>query len=228
VPGTTLPDVLVVDDDAALRRTLERALRLGGFAVRTAPDGDAALEEIARRAPAAVVLDMTMPGTDGLDVIRRSRGRGEDMPICVLSARDGVDDRILGLQAGADDYLTKPFDTGELLARLHALLRRRGEPIAQQSEAGPVRVDRRRHLAWLDDEPLELTGREFGLLACLVEHAGVVLTRDQLLDQVWGYDFEVGTNVVDVFVGYLRRKLEADGRERILRTVRGQGFMLRA
>jgi len=223
----TLPDILVVDDDEALRRTLERALRLGGFAVRVAPDGDSALQEISRRAPAAVVLDMTMPGADGLEVIRRCRGSGEDMPICVLSARDGVDDRIAGLQAGADDYLTKPFDVGELLARLHALLRRRGEPGSRLSQAGPLRVDRRRHRAWVEDEPLELTGREFGLLACLVEHAGVVLTREQLLEQVWGYDFAVGTNVVDVFVGYLRRKLETGGRPRIIRTVRGSGFMLR-
>jgi two-component system response regulator PrrA len=222
------PTVLVVDDDPGVRRALDRALRLEGFVVRLAAGGDEALQAVRARPPRAIVLDMTMPGTDGLAVIRGLRAQGDATPICVLSARDGLDDRVEGLQAGADDYLVKPFQTPELVARLHALLRRSASVTVALREVGPLRVDRRRHLVWLDGDEVDLTAREFSLLACFVDHAGAVLSRGQLLELVWGYDFAVATNVVDVFVGYLRRKLEVGGRPRMLHTVRGEGYVLRA
>jgi DNA-binding response OmpR family regulator len=221
------PHVLVVDDDSAIRQSLERALRLEGFAVSTAPDGERALEDVARTPPSVIVLDVTMPGLDGVAVTRRLRGHGDDVPILILSARDGVDDRVAGLAAGADDYLVKPFALPELVARLQALLRRRPERERLEMEVGDVRVDPRRRTAWRGARELDLTSREFDLLEALALHGGMVLTRQQLLEQVWGYTFDVQTNVVDVFVGYLRRKLEADGEPRALHTVRGQGFVLR-
>jgi two-component system, OmpR family, response regulator PrrA len=221
--------VLVVDDDAHIRQALERALRLEGFAVSTAVGGGEALEAIEQTPPAVIVLDVTMPDPDGVAVTRRLRGQGNDVPICILSARNGVGDRVAGLQAGADDYLVKPFAMEELIARLQALIRRRPEHAgAVARTVGAVRVDPSARQAWIDDVELELTGREFDLLDTLAQHPGMVLSREQLLEQVWGYTFDVQTNVVDVFVGYLRRKLEADGRERVLKTVRGQGFVLRA
>lgn len=223
----TAPTVLVVDDDPGVLRALERALRLEGFVVRTATGGDEALRSVADRPPRAIVLDMTMPGTDGLAVIRRLRADGDATPICVLSAREALEDRVEGLQAGADDYLVKPAQTPELVARLHALLRRAAPAAGTVREVGGLRVDRRRHRIWLDGDELDLTAREFALLACFADHAGQVLSRDQLLQLVWGYDFAVATNVVDVFVGYLRRKLEQGDRPRMLRTVRGEGYVLR-
>jgi two-component system response regulator PrrA len=223
------PVVLVVDDDEHIREALERALRLEGFAVVTASDGQDALDSIARRPPAVIVLDVTMPEPDGVEVTRRLRGSGSDVPICILSARDGVEDRVAGLQAGADDYLVKPFAVEELLARLQALMRRRPEHAGQvERTVGALRIDPAGRRAWVDGSELDLTGREFELLDALALHAGMVLSRSQLLEQVWGYAFDVQTNVVDVFVGYLRRKLEAEGRDRILHTVRGEGFVLRA
>lgn len=224
----TSPTVLVVDDDPGVLRALERALRLEGFVVRTATGGDEALRAVADRPPRAIVLDMTMPGTDGLAVIRRLRADGDTTPICVLSAREALDDRVEGLRAGADDYLVKPAQTPELVARLHALIRRAAPVAVPTREVGPLRVDRRRHRVWLDGSELALTAREFALLACFADHAGAVLSRGQLLELVWGYDFAVATNVVDVFVGYLRRKLEHDDRPRMLHTVRGEGYVLRA
>ena len=193
-----------------------------------AGDGEQALEEIARTPPSVLVLDVTMPGLDGVAVTRRLRGGGDDVPILILSARDGVDDRVAGLAAGADDYLVKPFALPELIARLQALLRRRPERDRLEMEVGDVRVDPRRRAAWRGARELDLTSREYELLEALVAHGGMVLSRRQLLEQVWGYTFDVQTNVVDVFVGYLRRKLEADGEPRVLHTLRGQGFVLRA
>jgi DNA-binding response OmpR family regulator len=222
------PLVLVVDDEPAIRVALERALRLEGFAVLTAADGEAALAAIAAQPPAAIVLDVVLPGIDGHTVAARLRAAGDDTPICILSARDEVADRVAGLQAGADDYLVKPFAIEELVARLHALLRRGAPKTAGQVLVfADLRVDPARRVATRGGEALELTRREFDLLEALARHAGLVLTRSQLLEQVWGYDWEADGNVVDVFVGYLRRKLEAGGRPRILQTVRGVGFVLR-
>ena len=219
------PLVLVVDDEATVRQALERALRLEGFAVATAADGGEALAAVAQKPPAVIVLDVTMPRLDGVSVVKRLRSDGIDTPVCMLSARDDVEDRVAGLQAGADDYLVKPFAIAELTARIEALLRRRGAEGAGPHMAGEIVVDPRRHVATRDGRALELTRREFDLLEAFARHRGQVLGRDQLLDIVWGYAAEVETNVVDVFVGYLRRKL---GEPRVIETVRGVGWVLRA
>ena len=221
------PLVLVVDDEASVRQALERALRLEGFAVATAAGGRAALEEVAARPPAVVVLDVMMPDLDGVSVVRRMRADGVDVPVCILSARDEVDDRVAGLQAGADDYLVKPFALAELTARLNALLRRRGSDAAGPLVVGDLVIDPRRHIVTRGGRTLEPTRREFELLEVFARHPGQVLSRDQLLTQVWGYATDVETNVVDVFVGYVRRKLEAAGEPRMLHTVRGIGWVLR-
>ena len=222
------PLVLVVDDEATVRQALERALSLEGFAVATAAGGREALAAVAEHPPAVMVLDVTMPDLDGVSVVRKLRADGVDVPVCILSARDEVTDRVSGLQAGADDYLVKPFAIAELSARLHALLRRRGADGGGPHMAGDVVVDPRRHVATRGGRELDLTRREFELLETFVRHPGQVLSRDQLLELVWGYATVVETNVVDVFVGYLRRKLEGDGEPRILHTVRGLGWALRA
>jgi two-component system response regulator PrrA len=201
--------------------------------VRTAVDGRDALDRLAGPRPDVIVLDVAMPRLDGVTLVRRLRGGGDDTPVCILSARDEVEDRVAGLQAGADDYLVKPFALRELVARLHALLRRRAAPAssampaAAPLEAGALRLDPARREATLAGEPLDLTRREWELLDAFARHPGIVLSRQQLLELVWGYTFEADTNVVDVFVGYLRRKLEAGGRPRIVHTVRGVGFVLR-
>lgn len=228
------PLVLVVDDDDAIREALERALRLEGFSVETAPGGRAALEAVARRPPAAVVLDVTMPDLNGRTVCARLRADGIRTPILILSARDEVDDRIAGLQAGADDYLVKPFAVEELIARLRALLRRAGEgaggaePPASAIVVGDLELGPAARSVARGGRQVELTRREFELLEVLARNAGIVLSRERLLELVWGYDWAADGNVVDVFVGYLRRKLEAGGEPRILQTVRGVGFVLRA
>jgi len=221
------PLVLVVDDEASVREALERALRLEGFAVSTAGGGREALDQVASAAPAVVVLDVTMPDLDGIAVVKRLRSSGVDVPVCILSARDEVDDRVAGLQAGADDYLIKPFAIAELTARLEALLRRRGIDRRDAIELGDLVVDRRSFVARRGGRDLELTRREFELLETFARHPRQVLTREQLLDQVWGYTFDAETNVADVFVGYVRRKLEAGGEDRLLHTVRGVGWALR-
>ncbi|TMK64935.1 MAG: response regulator transcription factor [Actinobacteria bacterium] len=222
------PLVLVVDDEATVRQALERALRLEGFAVATAAGGVEALDAIGRMPPSAVVLDVTMPDLDGVTVVRRLRAEGVDVPVCILSARDEVADRVAGLEAGADDYLVKPFALEELTARLNALLRRRGANGAGPYVVADVVVDLRRHVATRGGRELDLTRREFELLETFARHPGQVLSREQLLEMVWGYATSVETNVVDVFVGYLRRKLESSGEPRILHTVRGVGWALRA
>jgi DNA-binding response OmpR family regulator len=221
------PLVLVADDEPSVRQALERALRLEGFAVATASGGRAALDAVARRPPEVMVLDVTMPDLDGVSVVRRMRAAGIDLPVCILSARDEVEDRVAGLQAGADDYLVKPFALPELTARLHALLRRRRADPNGPVIAGDLVVDARRRVATMDGREMDLTKREFELLEAFARHPGQVLSRDQLLRLVWGYAVEVETNVVDVFVGYLRRKLEAGGEPRTLHTVRGVGWVLR-
>ena len=221
--------MLVVDDDPAIITALERGLRVEGFAVRSAGGGVAALRSVAESPPDLIVLDINMPDLDGVSVTRSLRADGHEVPICVLSARDEISDRVAGLEAGADDYLVKPFALPELVARLRALLRRsRGATADGEAiSAGELTVDPARREARRGDRALDLTRREFDLLEVLVRNSGIVLSRSQLLSLVWGYDFEVDSNVVDIFIGYIRRKLEAEGEPRIVQTVRGVGFVLR-
>ncbi len=219
--------VLVVDDDEAILVSLERGLRLAGFDVRTAGGGAEALAAVRDSSPDAMVLDVSMPDVDGVTVLRSLRADGDDVPVCVLSARGEVGERVAGLQAGADDYLVKPFDLDELVARLHALLRRRSPLPAVRLTVGDIDIDPTRRRARRAGHDLDLTRREFDLLHAFAAHAGQVLTRGQLLELVWGYDFPVQDNAVDVFVGYLRRKLEEHGEPRVVQTIRGVGFVLR-
>jgi DNA-binding response OmpR family regulator len=222
-----VPTVLIVDDDRGVRQSLTRALSLHGFAVREAADGLIALEEITAQPPNVVVLDVGIPGLNGVQVVRRLRTEGRTLPICMLSARDKVDDRVAGLAAGADDYVVKPFSVGELAARLHALVRLHSGGDWRPLVLGDLSIEPGRRIAVRRGRDLDLTTREFDLLLALARHCGQVLSRIQLLEQVWGYTWEVDSNVVDVFVGYLRKKLEAAGEPRILNTVRGVGFVLR-
>jgi two-component system response regulator PrrA len=221
------PEVLVVDDDTGLRQALRRGLTLENFSVREAADGASALRELAQRPPSVVVLDVGMPGMNGIEVTRRIRADGRSLPVCILSARDEVDDRVAGLAAGADDYVVKPFSIAELAARLHAMIRLHARRDDSTVTVGDLVIEPHPRTAARGGRALDLTGREFDLLITLARHAGQVLSRRQLLEHVWGYTWEVDTNVVDVFVGYLRRKLEAAGEARMLHTVRGIGFMLR-
>ncbi|MGK8489449.1 response regulator transcription factor [Nocardia asiatica] len=222
--------ILVVDDEVRLLASLRRGLELSDFEVVTAADGAAALSMVRTATPDAMVLDVNLPELDGVGVVTALRAMGNDIPICVLSARTAVSDRIACLERGADDYLTKPFDLGELVARLNALLRRSQKPVQRPEvvrTVGQVRIDPAGHRVLAAGRPVELTKREFEVLALLAEHTGIVLGREQILSAVWGYDFPTDTNVVDVFVSYLRRKLEADGAPRVIHTVRGVGFVLR-
>ena len=221
------PVVLLVDDDAAIRRTMTVGLELEGFDIVCASGGRAALEAVKAVKPAVMLLDLTMPDLDGLEVLERLRGAGDDLPVCVLSAREQVSDRVRGLEAGADDYVVKPFALEEVTARLHALLRRRPLAADERLAAGDIELDPAGFTARRGGRDLALTRREFELLQLFVRHPGEVLDRRRLHEEVWRYTFDPGTNVTDVFVGYLRRKLEADGEPRVLHTVRGVGFVLR-
>jgi DNA-binding response OmpR family regulator len=225
-PGDGAPVVLLVDDDAAIRRSVAEGLELEGFRVVPASGGRPALAACEAMKPDVMLLDLSMPDLDGLEVLRRLRAGGDDIPVCVLSARDEVGDRVLGLEAGADDYVVKPFAIEEVAARLHALLRRRPAPAAGRLEVGDVVLEPAARRASRGGRDLELTGREFALLEHFLRHPGEVLSRRSLHEEVWGYTFDPGTNVADVFVGYLRRKLEAGGEPRILHTVRSVGFVL--
>ena len=221
--------VLVVDDEADLRRALERALVLHGYAVETAADGTQALRSLAAQAPEVVVLDVAMPNVDGLEVCRRLRQAGDRTPVLMLTARDTVDDRVAGLDAGADDYLVKPFALDELLARIRALLRRAGpETPGKGLRFGDLSLDPGTREVRRGDRPIELTRTEFLLLELFLRHPGQVLTRDVITANVWGYDFGPASNSLDVYVGYLRRKTEADGEPRVVQTVRGVGYVLRS
>ncbi len=221
-------DILVVDDEPALRTSLRRALLLDGYRVDVAEDGEAALGRVATRPPDAIVLDVLMPGIDGLEVCRRLRAGGDRTPILMLTALDGVHDRVAGLDEGADDYLVKPFALEELLARLRALLRRTGAPPQggllrfADLELDPIAYEARR-----GGRPIELTRTEFALLELFLRHPKQVLTRDVIFDRVWGYDFGPSSNSLEVYVGYLRRKTEAADEPRLIHTVRGVGYVLR-
>ena len=218
--------VLIADDDTAICEALERSLRFEGFKVRSAFNGEIAIEEIERDLPDILILDINMPKVDGIQVTKYLRSLDIDIPICILSARDEVTDRVAGLEAGADDYVVKPFSFEELLARIRALLRRRSVDDAKVVSVGELNVDPRRRTAFYDGQLLDLTKKEFDLIHVLANNPSLVMSREQLLNKVWGYDFDVDTNVVDVFIGYLRKKLEADGKKRIIQTVRGVGFVL--
>jgi len=226
-PGPQGPMVLLVDDDAAIRRAVGAGLELEGFRVVRASGGRAALAANESVRPSVILLDLAMPDLDGLEVLARLRAEGDDVPVCVLSARDEVEDRVRGLQAGADDYVVKPFALEEVTARLHALLRRRPVLADAALVVGDIELDPRSHVALRGGRELELTRREFELLHLFLRHPGEVIDRSRLHEEVWGYTFDPGTNIADVFVGYLRRKLEAGGAARVLHTVRGIGFVLR-
>ena len=220
------PRVLVVEDDSDIADVLRRSLGMDGYEVRLAPDGEAALASAGDFTPDAVVLDLGLPGIDGIEVCRRLRAEG-DVPILMLTARDALDARVEGLDSGADDYLVKPFDRAELLARLRALLRRRPPRGSAFLVAGDLRLNADTREALRGERDLGLTGREFELLEHLIRNERLVVSREKLLEEVWDYDAYAETNTIDVFVSNLRRKLEADGEPRVLRTVRGSGYVLR-
>jgi two-component system response regulator MprA len=219
--------ILVVDDEPAVREAVDRALRVEGYETELAADGAQALEALADRAPDALVLDLLMPRVDGLEVCRRLRAAGDRTPVLVLTARDGVPDRVRGLDAGADDYLVKPFALEELLARLRALLRRGAVGRSETLRYADLELDTLGHTVRRGRRPIELTRTEFLLLELFLHHPRQVLTRSQIFERVWGYDFGPGSNSLEVYVGYLRRKLEAGGEPRLLQTVRGVGYVLR-
>jgi two-component system, OmpR family, response regulator MprA len=226
--------ILVVDDDRAVRESLRRSLAFNGYQVELATDGYAALDAVIAHRPDAMVLDVMMPRLDGLEVCRRLRSSGDDLPIMVLTARDAVSDRVSGLDAGADDYLPKPFALEELLARLRALLRRRtpdetgaGSGPGKQLEFADLSLDPDTRDVRRGQRSISLTRTEFSLLELLLANPRRVLTRGQILEQVWGYDFPTTGNALEVYIGYLRRKTEAEGEPRLIHTVRGVGYTLR-
>src|SRR3954462_14893791 len=220
--------ILIVDDDRALRDALRRALVLGGYETVPVGSGEEALAEVARTEPDAVVLDIGLPDIDGLEVCRRLRDSGNRVPVLMLTARDAVSDRIDGLDAGADDYLAKPFDVGELKARIRALLRRAnggGDPSALSFAA--LKLDPDRHGVAVSDNFVELTRTEYQLLELLMLDPRSVLTHSVIYERVWGYDFAPASNALRVYVGYLRRKLQQAGARDLIHTVRGVGYSLR-
>ena len=225
------PRVLVVDDDPQLREALSRALELDGYAVSTASNGVKALDAITSARPDVMVLDVMMPYVGGLDVCRTLRDRKDRLPILVLTARDEVGDRVAGLDAGADDYLTKPFALEELRARLRALLRRAAAEETDETERlvyDDLVLDPLARTVHRGERAIDLTRTEFALLELLMRNAGRPLQRDVIMDRVWGWESEPTSNSLEVFVGYLRRKTEASGEPRLIHTVRGVGYVLRS
>jgi two-component system, OmpR family, response regulator MprA len=220
------PRVLVVEDDTDIAGVLRRSLDKEGYDVRLAGDGEAAIEQAGVFEPDAVVLDLGLPRLDGVEVCRRLRSDG-DVPILILTARDALEARVEGLDSGADDYLVKPFERDELLARLRALLRRRPPRGSAYLVVGDLRLNPDTHQVTRGQRELELTAREFELLEHLMRNERIVVSRQALLDEVWGYHPFAETNTVDVFISNLRRKLEANGEARVLHTVRGAGYVLR-
>ena len=230
----TAVDILVVDDERAVRESLRRAFELEGYVVELASDGEEALRRLAQRpVPDAVVLDILMPGIDGLDVCRRLRLDGNHVPILMLTARTEIDSRVAGLDAGADDYLPKPFALAELLARLRALLRRSGDGHPSAGEVAAVlrcadlELDTGTREVRRGEDAIDLTRTEFSLLELFLRNPRQVLTRSIIFERVWGYDFGPSSNSLDVYIGYLRRKTESGGKPRLIHTVRGVGYAIR-
>jgi two-component system response regulator MprA len=220
--------ILVVDDERAVRESLRRALELEGYEVELAADGEEALARLGGPSPAdATILDVLMPGIDGLEVCRRLRAGGNAVPVLMLTARAEVDSRVAGLDAGADDYLPKPFALAELLARLRALLRRAGNGVGDTLRFSDLELDPGTREVRRGDTPIELTRTEFSLLELFLRNPRQVLTRSIIFERVWGYDFGPTSNSLDVYIGYLRRKTEMGGRPRLIHTVRGVGYALR-
>ena len=222
--------ILVVDDEPSVRQALQRALTFEGYDVRLAEDGKAALDLLLREPFEAILLDVSMPVLDGLEVCRRLRAAGDRTPILMLTARHATADRVAGLDAGADDYLVKPFALEELLARLRALLRRAAPSLGDDDEllrVADLSLDPSTRVVKRGERLIELTRTEFNLLELLLRNHGQVLTRELIFDRVWGYDFGANSNSLAVYIGYLRRKTEAEGETRLIHTVRGVGYVLR-
>jgi two-component system, OmpR family, response regulator MprA len=220
--------VLIVDDDPKLLKMLGRTLSYEGFHVFSASNGSEALGEVQAHRPDVIVLDWMMPGMDGLTVLERLRDAGDKTLVLMLTARDAVENRVAGLEGGADDYLVKPFAPAELLARIHALLRRPSVNLKDEAASyADLRLDPVTREVWRATRRVDLTAKEFDLLRYLLRHPRQVLTRDQILQEVWGYDFGGEDNVLEVYVGYLRKKTEAAGEPRLIQTVRGVGYALR-
>ena len=231
MPSPAKPRVLVVEDDKAVRESLRRSLEFNGYAVSLAGDGAEALAGISATDPDVVIMDVMMPRLDGLEATRALRGAGHDVPILVLTARDAVGDRVEGLDAGADDYLTKPFALAELLARLRALLRRVGPDDDEDDEVltfEDLSLDVGTREVHRGSRAIELTRTEFTLLEMFLRRPRRVLERSFILEEVWGYDFPTTANSLEVYVGYLRRKTEAEGEPRLIHTVRGVGYVLKS
>ncbi|WP_071289203.1 response regulator transcription factor [Mycolicibacterium llatzerense] len=222
--------ILVVDDDRAVRESLRRSLTFNGYSVELAQDGVEALELVSSDRPDAVVLDDMMPRLDGRGVCRQLRSNGDDLPVLMLTARDSIDERVAGLDAGADDYLPKPFALEELLARMRALLRRTGPADGAESAAltfSDLSLDPVTREVTRGSRSISLTRTEFSLLEMLIHNPRRVLSRSRILEEVWGFDFPTSGNALEVYVGYLRRKTEAEGEPRLIHTVRGVGYVLR-
>jgi two-component system, OmpR family, response regulator MprA len=221
------PRVLVVEDDDEIAQVLQRSLRLDGYDVRIAGDGEAALDQAAAYHPDLVILDLGLPKLDGIEVARRLRA-ADDVPILMLTARDAVESRVEGLDSGADDYLVKPFEREELRARLRALLRRRPPRGSASLVVADLSLNPDTHEVKRGERTVELTQREFELLEYLMRNERIVVPRQRLLEEVWGYDPFAATNTIEVFISNLRRKLEGGGESRLLHTIRGAGYVLRA
>lgn len=219
--------ILVVDDDPRITELLRRILAYEGYSVTVAISGDRALKRTLERAPDVIVLDIMLPGLDGLEVTRRLRTANDSVPILLLTARDSVADRVTGLETGADDYLVKPFAPEELLARVKALLRRKQQEQHDVLRYADVALDTGTRLAYRGAREIELSPTEYELLALFLRHPRQVFTRDIIMDRVWGLDFEGSTNVMEVYVGYLRAKLEAAGEPRLIHTIRGTGYVFK-
>jgi two-component system, OmpR family, response regulator MprA len=221
--------VLIAEDDERVRESIGRVLAYEGYEVRTAADGVEALAAVADAPPDVILLDIMMPRLDGLAVCRQLRRQGDATPVLMLTARHEVGDRVAGLDAGADDYLVKPFALDDLLARVRALLRRSSVTAGEvELQVADLRLDPAGRQAWRGERPLELTKTEFDLLELLLHNAGIVLTRDQIYERIWGYDFETSSKALDFYISYLWRKTEADGEPRLIQTVRSFGYTVRA